>query len=206
MIILVFIIIRGSNSEMLAEIIKSIRKFTDLSEQEISEFTEISKIENFDPKSHFIRADQIPVKFGIVVIGLFRYVYISQEGKEFTKVFMPEGSFISSYSAMISKTTSYFFIEALEESGVLVISYNNWQKLKAQNPRWNLLLVKLLEKGYSVKEKREREFLLLDAESRYRIFLEEYPDLEKRVKQHMIASYLGITPIALSRIRKNMGA
>ncbi|PKD20013.1 cyclic nucleotide-binding protein [Salegentibacter salinarum] len=191
---------------MLAGIIKSIRKFTDLSEQEISEFIEMARIESYKPKSHFIRAGQIPTKFGIVISGLFRYVYISQEGKEFTKVFMPEGSFISSYSAMIAQTASHFFIEAIEESEVLVISYPNWQKLKSQNPQWNLLLLKLLEKGYSVKEKREREFLLLDAESRYRIFLEEYPELEKRVKQHMIASYLGITPIALSRIRKNMGA
>ena len=48
------------------------------------------------------------------------------------------------------------------------------------------------------------EFLLLDAESRYKIFLEEYPTLENRIKQHMIASYLGITPIALSRIKKKM--
>jgi CRP-like cAMP-binding protein len=117
---------------------------------------------------------------------------------------MPEKSFISSYSAMISQTASFFFIEAIEQSKVLVISNNNWEKLKTQNPKWNLLLIKLLEKGYAVKEKREREFLLLDAESRYKIFLEEYPSLENKVKQNMIASYLGITPIALSRIRKKM--
>ena len=64
----------------------------------------------------------------------------------------------------------------------------------------------MIEKGFTTKEKRERELLLLDAESRYRIFLEEFPNLEKRVKQHMIASYLGITPERLSRIRKNMNA
>ncbi|SHJ98115.1 hypothetical protein SAMN04488513_1156 [Pseudozobellia thermophila] len=107
---------------------------------------------------------------------------------------------------MISKSPSYFFIEAIEDSKVLIMSYNNWQKLKEQNPKWNLLLVKLLEKGYATKEKREREFLLLDAENRYRIYLKEYPTLENRVKQHMIASYLGITPIALSRIRRKMKA
>ena len=61
------------------------------------------------------------------------------------------------------------------------------------------------EKGYATKEKRERELLLLDAESRYKSFIHEFPHLEPRIKQHMIASYLGITPIALSRIRKKMG-
>ncbi|UXP31741.1 Crp/Fnr family transcriptional regulator [Reichenbachiella agarivorans] len=188
---------------MTTEIIHSIKQFTDLTESEIAEFIDISKIKNLHAKSYFIREGQVPTEFGFVLTGLFRYVYIS-EGKEFTKVFMPENSFISSYSSMISKIPSHFFIEAIEDSKVLSISYNNWQKLKLQNPKWNFLLVKMLEKGYSVKEKREREFLLLDAENRYRIFLEEFPNLENRVKQHMIASYLGITPIALSRIRKKM--
>ncbi len=191
---------------MTTEVINRIRQLTDLTESEILEFINIARIKNFEPKSHFVRAGQIPTEFGIVISGLFRYIYISEEGKEFTKVFMPEKSFISSYSAMISKTTSFFFIEAIENSKVLVMPYNKWQKLKEHNPRWNLLLVKLLEKGYAVKEKREREFLLLDAENRYRIFLEEYPRLENRVKQYMIASYLGITPIAFSRIKKKMHA
>jgi CRP-like cAMP-binding protein len=63
----------------------------------------------------------------------------------------------------------------------------------------------LLEKGYCTKEKREREFLLFDAEARYQSFLKSYPGLEKRVKQHQIASYLGITNVSLSRIRRKMG-
>lgn len=189
---------------MTSEIEDSIIQLTDLTESEISEFTKIARIKTFEKKSYFIREGQIPNELGFVLSGLFRYVYISEQGKELTKVFMPEKSFISSYSAMISQTASFFFIEAIEQSKVLVISNNNWEKLKTQNPKWNLLLIKLLEKGYAVKEKREREFLLLDAESRYKIFLEEYPSLENKVKQNMIASYLGITPIALSRIRKKV--
>ncbi|TPN84402.1 Crp/Fnr family transcriptional regulator [Aquimarina algicola] len=189
---------------MTEELINSIRQLTGLTESEIMEFISISKARDFQAKSYFIREGQIPNELGFVLTGLFRYVYISDEGKELTKVFMPEQSFISSYSSMISKKPSHFFIEAIEDSKVLTISYDCWEKLRKQNPKWNLLLVKLLEKGYSVKEKREREFLLLDAESRYRIFLNEFPKLESRVKQHMVASYLGITPIALSRIRKKM--
>ena len=189
---------------MNTEFIQSIQQMTDLTESEILEFTDRASVKRYQPKSHFVKAGSIPTEMGYVLSGLFRYVYISAEGNEYTKVFMPEKSFISSYSAMISKTASYFFIEALEDSEVLSISYDSWLKLKQQNHKWNVLLVNLLEKGYATKEKRERELLLLDAESRYRIFLEEYPELEHRVKQHMIASYLGITPITLSRIRRNM--
>lgn len=189
---------------MASDIVHAIGQFTDLTESEISEFTKIARIKSFEEKSYFVREGQIPTEFGFVLSGLFRYVYISDKGKEFTKGFMREKSFISSYSAMISKTSSFFFIEAIEQSKVMIISNNEWEKLKTKNPKWNLLLVSLLEKGYAIKEKREREFLLLNAESRYKIFLQEYPNLENRVKQNMIASYLGITPIALSRIRKKM--
>jgi len=74
-----------------------------------------------------------------------------------------------------------------------------------RNEMWNKFLIALLEKGYAIKEKRERELLLLDAESRYKIFREEFSILEPSIKQNTIASYIGITPIALSRIRRKMG-
>jgi CRP-like cAMP-binding protein len=189
---------------MVTEIKSWVRKLTSMTDSEIDEFIELGKLKTIAAKSHFIQSGQIPTEIGIVISGLLRYVYISEKGKEFTKVFMQDGSFISSYSAMISGTPSHFFIEAIEKSEVFVIPYNSWQKLRDQNYRWNLLLVALLEKGYSTKEKRERELLLCDAQTRYRIFLEEHPTLEKRVTQNMIASYIGITPIALSRVRRNI--
>lgn len=167
-----------------------------------SELLAIGKVRNYDAKSYFLRAGQVPHEFGFVLNGLFRYTYISADGKEYTKAFVPERNFISSYSSMVGQRESHFFIEAVEYSQVVVIDYAQWKRLRQEDPKWNLVLISLLEKGYAIKEKRERELLLLDAESRYRIFLSEHPNLEGRVKQYMIASYLGITPIALSRIRK----
>lgn len=154
---------------------------------------------------YFISAGEIPNKFAFTVSGLFRYFYIDSDGNEFTKGFFPEKSVLSSYSAMIHKRPSYFYIEALEDSIVQVIYNRDWEKLLEQEPCWKDYLIALLQKGYCVKEAREREFLLLDAETRYKNFLATFPGLEKRIKQHYIASYLGITPVALSRIRRKMG-
>ncbi|HYF70321.1 MAG TPA: Crp/Fnr family transcriptional regulator [Ohtaekwangia sp.] len=173
-------------------------------QQLISELKSEGREHRYSPKEFFIRAGQIPKKFGIVQTGLFRYYYLTDDGKEFTKVFMPEHNVISAYSAMIAASPACYNIEAIEPSTVIEIDYDHWQKLRQCDSKWDRLLIFLLEKGYSIKEKREREFLLLDAESRYRIFLQEHADLDKRLKQHMIASYLGITPIALSRIRKDI--
>jgi hypothetical protein len=69
---------------------------------------------------------------------------------------------------------------------------------------WVKFLLKFIEKGYIIKEKRERDLLLLDAETRYNDFLCEFPGIDQRIKQGIIASYLGIKPETLSRIRKKI--
>jgi CRP-like cAMP-binding protein len=69
---------------------------------------------------------------------------------------------------------------------------------------WIKFLLKFIEKGFMIKEKRERDLLLLDAETRYKNFLSEYPGMDQRIKQGIIASYLGIKPETLSRIRRKI--
>jgi CRP-like cAMP-binding protein len=66
---------------------------------------------------------------------------------------------------------------------------------------WTRFLLKFVEKGFIIKEKRERDLLLLDAETRYNNFLKEFPGISQRITQNIIASYLGIKPETLSRIR-----
>lgn len=177
-------------------------KVTGLLETEVTALFGISKPVSLAKGERFIEAGQIPRYMGFVVKGLFRYVYLDDEGNEFTKNFLPENSFITSYSAMVQQQRSWFAIEALEDSQVLKFDFLSWKKISQDNSQWDRFLLQMLEKAFIIKEKRERELLLLDAESRYRIFREEFPGLDKRVKQHIIASYLGIKPASLSRIRK----
>jgi CRP-like cAMP-binding protein len=154
---------------------------------------------------NFLSEGEVPKKFAFVNKGLFRYYYVDRKGNEFTKGFFEENVFLSSYSAMIAGRESFFSIEALEDSSLVVFEYNHWKELFKQHNCWSLFLIAILEKGFTKKETREREFLLFDAEERYRAFSQNNPGLEQRVKQHMIASYLGITNVALSRVRKKMG-
>ncbi|NJK95613.1 MAG: Crp/Fnr family transcriptional regulator [Bacteroidales bacterium] len=153
---------------------------------------------------YFIKAGETPVKIAFVFKGLFRYVYINDKGDEFTKAIITENTFISSYSAMVLNKPSYFSIEALENSHLLEITWADFNQLKENDVFWVQFLMKFLERGYIAKEKRERDLLLLDAETRYRNFLTEFPGMEQRIKQGIIASYLGIQPETLSRIRKRI--
>lgn len=173
----------------------------DLPEAEEVKIAKLLKPVKINKGDYYIREGQIPKKFAFVERGLFRYLYINNKGTEFTKNFILENNFISAYSAMISLQPSRMFIEALEDSYVYEINYVDWLELKKGHECWNRFLVLILEKAFSTKEIRERDLLLLEAQERYDIFKKEFPTLENRIKQHQIASYLGISPISLSRIR-----
>lgn len=190
---------------MVDDLIHTIKSITDLPEEEENKLVAISSEKFMAKGGLFIREGQIPNKFAFVTQGLFRYYYVDDKGNEFTKGFFSEKSFITAYSAMAKGIGSYYSIEALEDASIIVIDYTAWKILFNNHPCWSYFLLSLLEKGYIKKEKREREFLLLNAEERYKSFLQEYPGFDKRIKQHLIASYLGITPVALSRVRKKMG-
>lgn len=178
-----------------------LQAFAPVPDEEVAKLLRLAREITIKKGEYFVREGQVPRKFGFVVSGLFRYLYMNQKGTEYTKNFIPESQFITAYSAMISGQPSRMFIEALEDSVVLEIQYTDWQKLRLVHPVWNLFLVALLEKAFTIKENRERELLLSDAAERYALFLQEFPGLENRVKQRQIASYLGISPVSLSRIR-----
>ncbi len=152
---------------------------------------------------HFVSAGELPKSVAFVKKGLFRYYYPTSEGEELTKGFFPEGNVLSSYSAMVEKRGSYFTIEALEDSAVEIVDFNELQKLFAENTLWSSFLIVLLQKGFIAKEEREREFLLFNAAERYQAFLKRYPNLESRIKQSIVASYIGIAPESLSRLKKS---
>ena len=172
--------------------------------ERVEELISIGQIKTINSGEYFIREGETPNKFAFVKSGLFRFVYINDKGLEFTKGIIPEHNFISSYSAMISKSKSLFFIEALEKAEIFEISYEKWKVLLETDAFWVKFLLTLIEEGFSIKEKRERDLLLLNAETRYINFLKEFPKMEKRIKQTIIASYLGIQPESLSRIRKKI--
>lgn len=175
-----------------------------LPSERIDELLAIGRIKSVKASDCFINTGEVPLKVAFLGSGLFRYVYTNNRGDEFTKGIITENFFLSSYSAMIMGKPSYFSIEALENSELLEISWSDFILLKDNDIFWLKFLLKFIEKGYIIKEKRERDLLLLDAETRYKDFLVEFPGMDQRIKQGIIASYLGIQPETLSRIRKKI--
>lgn len=184
--------------------INYIKSIVDVPQEQENKFCSLISIQPIKKGKNFLNEGQPAKTIAFVKSGLFRYYYIDKKGNEFTKGFFIENSVLVSYGSILEKRGSYFTIQALENSIIEIIDYIESQKLFIEHPCWNKFLVVQLQKALIMKTEREREFLLFDAEQRYRAFLQQFPELDSRVTQHIIASYLRITPESLSRIKRKM--
>lgn len=176
----------------------------NLSPSQLDAIRPFLRVQSYDVGEHFVRAGEHTKTVGLIMQGVFRFYYITYAGDDVTKSFCAEGEFVGVYSSLILNETATFSIEALEPSIVLTFPFADFARLSETDLAWLNVRLRMVEQLYLKKQRREQELLLYDAQTRYLKFLEEYPQLEKRVKQYHIASYLGITPVSLSRIRSKL--
>jgi CRP-like cAMP-binding protein len=153
---------------------------------------------------YFLRAGDVPQRIGFNVSGLMRLFYTDSNGTEFIKHFCMENTLAISFSAFLLREESKFSIQAIEDTKLLTVNYKTYREILDSHVCWQIVSRKLAELLYIIKEKREYELLMNSAQERYLQFLEDYPNLEERLNNYHIASYLGVTPESLSRIRTNL--
>lgn len=139
-----------------------------------------------------------------VETGLLKAFYVTPEGKEFVKSFIKENNIIGSLTALTSNDACSFSLVCIEPGVLFQIKYSYLLQLAENDIEIANTLIKLLINFAQKKERREYEFLCLSAEERYQVIKNQTPDLLNRVTQNDIARYLGITPVALSRIRNRI--
>ena len=142
-------------------------------------------------------------KYGMFVAsGCLRTYTIDNKGKEHILQFSPEDWWTGDMNSMVNDSPSQFFIDAIEDSEVLLFDDISLQKLNKYIPASATMYEVALQKSLAAQSQRIISSLTSTAEERYNEFLKKYPSLIQRVPQHMIASYLGVSPETLSRIRK----
>ena len=157
----------------------------------------------FLKRGEFLLREGEVAKFGAFVTkGFLRSYVIDNKGKEHIVQFAPENWWISDKSGLTDGTPSLFFIDAIEDSEVLLMDLNAHLSLIEKLPGYAASFRTGMQKRAEAKDKRIVHSLSSTAEERYNDFLETYPSIARRVPQHMLASYLGITPETVSRIRK----
>jgi len=183
---------------------REVLRFASIPEQEWKEFASILKPVRFNKGEYFVQIGDVADKLGYISSGIFRVFCITEKGEERILAFREENRFLAAFSPYLESQPSWYGIQALEPSLLLCISLKEHNRLMAGHPCWANLSRKYLETLFIEKEKREREFLSENAEIRYLNFKKAYPGIEQRVHQYHIASYLGITPVALSNIRRSL--
>ena len=136
--------------------------------------------------------------------GLLRYYSIDDKGKEHILQFAPETWFVSDRESAYFHQPSNYFIQALEHSSVLLLDEHFITEVAQKNKSFLEFNNRLLHNHIRHLQKRINQLLSATAEERYLDFIKIYPDLLLRVPQSMVASYLGITPESLSRVRKDL--
>ena len=140
-------------------------------------------------------------ELALVLAGLVRHYYVDARGRESVKAFRGPGEVSAPYAEIIQRRPSRSFIQALVPTRLLVFRAGQVEALAERSVALQRLLRRLLELHFVAKEQREYEFLQLSAEERYRQFCRERPEHLAEIPLHQVASYIGITPVALSRIR-----
>lgn len=169
-----------------------------------SEWTQIEPLlvkKKFKKGGFFLKADERVQNFGIVTKGMLRLYYQDKKGKEYTKAFRAPIDIVCAYAEWLMDVPSKTFIVANEDSEMIVGKLDDLKKLYKSNRHFEKLGRIVAEQMYIEKAKREFDFLQLSAESRYENFMKEFSKLTNDIPQFQIASYLGITPVALSRLR-----
>ncbi len=150
-----------------------------------------------------INAGDVPRTFAFVVSGLLHQHYVGPDGTLIVKYFFPENRIAASVSATLLNEPSAFAITAIEDTTVLEYDFSAFKTLVAAHPDIAAFYIRYMERHWIIeKEPDEISFRHDGAMTRYRNFIRREPDLHRRLKQHHVAAWLGVTPESLSRLRR----
>jgi len=158
-----------------------------------------------DSGEYFLETGEIAQYSGFVLQGVLREFFITLKGQEFNKSFNLEGEFTGSLFDLITSEPSAASIQALTPARLLICQFADLQDLYNRHKEWERIGRLLAENLFLLKARREWEFMTLSAEQRYLLLIQKNPELEKRISQYHLASHLGISPVSLSRIRRQLG-
>jgi CRP-like cAMP-binding protein len=184
-------------------LIQTVKSFIPLSETEEELISTLFRERKLAKGDYLVQEGQVCKYVGFIQQGLLRY-YINKDGQELTSEFGKEGQFACNYASFLDQSVSDENIQALEYTTLLVISFDDLQlfydKVQAGNKFGRLMAEQIF-----VRAKRQIASMYSDPpEVRYLQFMQLYPDIQQRIPQYYISSYVGVKPPSLSRIRKRL--
>lgn len=187
----------------MEQIRQVMKQMISISEDELNEFLSQAITRTFKRQETVSRPNAIPNEIFFITKGFIRVLVTDNEGIEHTTYFAAENQFIADYSNFIQKQPSFYTLQAVEETQVIILPRPviEWGY---KNLTEGQKLGRLIAEFYFIyQDERTKNMYVRTPKQRYDSITEVFPNIHNRVPQHMIASYLGITPIHLSRLKKS---
>jgi CRP/FNR family transcriptional regulator len=186
---------------MCEQLITHIRKFVEISESEAEYISCNISTKKLKKKEFVLQTGKVCKANYFVVKGCMRLYFISKKGTEQITQFGLENWWITDYDSIDSKRPSHFYIQAIEATEVLILEQELEAELINKIPAFEHYLRMVLQKAFTAAQRRMEMLNNMNDEERYRNFSSRFPDFNQRVPQYMVASYLGVTPQFISRVR-----
>jgi CRP/FNR family transcriptional regulator, anaerobic regulatory protein len=185
----------------LFEYIES-KSLHSLSEQEKQQIQKAFKARHLRKRQYLLQEGDVCRYMAFIIKGAGRMYSVKGNNQETIIRLAVESWWLGDYESYNFQTPSLYNIEMTEDSDVLLVTHDNIQDLAKNVPAVDLMIREIDRKGAIATQKRIHSSISLDAEERYEEIVKTYPEFIRRFPQSMIASYLGISPETLSRIRK----
>ena len=183
---------------------KHINSRVSLSEDEFKVICRQFEELKFSKNELIIKSNQmVDFKF-FVLKGCLRSYFIDLDGNEHTVQFAIEDWWIGDYPAYFTGNRSTLNVECIEDCTLLKVKKENWEQLYREIPKLESYARIQLERGLASTHQKNIDSHTMNTKEKYEHFVASYPQLVQRIKNYHIASYLGITPESLSRIRKDI--
>ena len=183
-------------------LIAHIRKFVKLTKEEEAILLNCANPVEIKKKDYLLKEGQVCKANYFVEKGCLRLLFIDDKGIEQTAQFAIENWWMADYASFWGGAPSGFFIQAVENSRIIVFDKSVLEELYTKLPQLERYFRLILEKSYGAAQWRIKYIFSLSKEDMYKTFISSYPEFGQRVPQYMLASFLGLTPEYLSELRK----
>ncbi len=176
-----------------------------ISEQSLMRIVQKAEVMQVPKKTRILEIGQVCNHMYFVIKGCLR-LYYQKDELEVNCFFFHENLFCTAFGSFMTRRKSNQIMETLEDTVMLAITFDELQQLYEDVPEMNMLVRKILQERYINSHDIISSYVLDNPEQRYEHFKEKYPALVNRIAEHHIASYIGITPKSLSRLKKRIQA
>lgn len=168
-------------------------------------FLELFHLQFLDYGEHWVRSGERRDEFFFISEGLLRTYYVDQDGTEVNEGFYDAGMLLGPISCFISGSPCLYYIQAIEPCILVAVNYHQFHRYAQDKPAILNFEITFMQSLFVSNAKRDAKRLINNGEQRYRWFCREYAHLLERIPQYHIASFLGLTPVSLSRLRRQIG-